>query len=247
MKAYLLSALASLVVFGMQAAHADSLVDNEKSERPSVLVKLCSTFMDREITAGPRCPNGAPVRRTLLVPYFLNSKPRPIETWKVGLTIYLTDNGLIFLPQASALDRSQYFGDHVWLAPGWSGLNKSDLERFMDSTSRSDPDHKLPFAWDKDSDPDFDIYSALGNTQNNGYPKRLLVPKTGDQIFFQCFSPVIRDGSAIDSLCSVRDYTSPQHDALEYDLKYSRLKNWRRYSKWLWDYVDSITLKDAVR
>jgi hypothetical protein len=246
-KSGLLSALASFFVFGIQAAHANSPPDNEKPERPPVLVKLCSTFMDHETTTGPRCPNGAPVRRTLLVPYFVNPKPRPIETWKVGLTIYLTDDGLKFLPQALSLERPQYFSDHVWLAPGWSGLFRSDLARFTDSTSHSDPDHNYTFAWDRESDPDFEIFSALGNTQNNGYPKRVLVPKTGGDIFFQCFSPVVRDERLIDSLCSVRDYTGPQHDALEYSLNYSRLKDWRRYSKSLWDYIDSITVKDTQR
>jgi hypothetical protein len=158
------------------------------------------------------------------------------------MDIYLTDDGLKFLPRALDLKRPEYFSDHVWLQSGWPGLYASDLKRFMHSASHSDPDHKYTFAWDDERDPDFRIYSALGNTQNNGNPKRLLVPKSGEEIFFECFSPVV-DGRLVDPLCSVRDYTSPQHDGLEYDLTESRLKDWRRYSKWLWDYVNSITVR----
>jgi hypothetical protein len=86
-----------------------------------------------------------PIRRTLLVPYFVNSKPNPIETWKVGLNIYLTDDGLKFLPQASGMNRREYYSDHVWLSPGWPGLFAFDLERFVGSVSHLDPDHKFTF------------------------------------------------------------------------------------------------------
>jgi hypothetical protein len=113
----------------------------------------------------------------------------------------------------------------------------------MRSVSHSDPDHKFTFSWDNERDTDFKIYSALGNTQNNGFPPMLLVPKSGEEIFFQCMTPVILGGKRLDPRCVVRDFTSPQHDSLEYTLDYSRLKDWRRYSKWLWDYVDSITVR----
>jgi hypothetical protein len=240
---FLRTLMIGVYLLGTQTVNADPLPRDEQPKRPPVLVKLCSAVRGPEKPGQTECPG--PVQRTLLIPFFVNPRPSPIELWKVTMFIFLTEEGLKFNPQVPPLKWSEFYTDTVWLQPGWPGLYVSDLERFMHSVAHSDPDHKYTFAWDDESDPDFRIYSALGNTQKNGYPKRLLVPKSGEEIFFECFSPVVTDGRRVDPLCPVRDYTDSQHDGLEYHLKESRLKDWRRYSKWLWDYVDSITVREA--
>jgi hypothetical protein len=103
--------------------------------------------------------------------------------------IFLTEEGLKFARQVPRLQRSQFYTDTVWLQPGWPGLYAFDLERFMWSVAHTDLDHKYTFAWDDERDPDFRIYSALRNTQNNGYPSRLLAPKSGEEIFLSASVP----------------------------------------------------------
>lgn len=238
------SLLVSALALGLQSSPAYSRDDPPK--RPPTLVKLCSSFMDRETTTGERCPDGAPVQRRLLIPYNVNSSPSPIELWKVRLDIWLTNEGLKFDPEGWNLKSSEVFSQYVWLQPGWSGLYKSDLERIADLVSGSPwcSDRQCTYLWDDQRDPAFRILSATEPTDEDGFPPTIYVPKSGDEIFFECLLPATRNGKVWDSNCRVRDFISPQHDGIEYSIRYSHLSDWRRYSKWLWDYVDSITVKD---
>jgi hypothetical protein len=255
MKWWLLVAASSCALSAVVAADA-------QTAKPSVEVDLCDTGMDRiPLKEGDRhCPNGHKVRRTLLIPGNVNMTPhqkgadgRTYDTWGIFLSVLLTDHGLKFQP--SSLKRSEIEADTILLHAGWTGLFDFELKRSVEALSGrtwSDaPRRKLVYTWNDDSDPDFRIFEARENTEETGLVPlllpRLLVPKSGDRIFFQCMGPALYKGKPLDPSCAVHDFADPEGDQLKYQLRYSRLKDWRRYSTWLWNFVSSLTIRENTR
>lgn len=252
----------AFVLFGDIAAHADDSLQVAQSSKPPVEVTLCDTGMARiPVKAGERrCPDGHRVRRTLLIPgnvdttdHVKGADGKNYQSWKISMRIVVTDEGLMFQPTPPNLKRSDIHWDTVWLQPGWPGLYESDLNRAADSLAKmrwsDDPKRKIAYVWNNDRDPDFKVFEAVENTEESGLVPillpRLLVPKGGEHVFFQCVGPALYQGKPTDPLCSVRDFADPENDGLEYALRYTRIKDWRRYSTWLWDYVNSITVKQV--
>lgn len=235
-----------------------------QTKKPSVEVDLCDTGMDRFPVKEDerRCPNGHKVRRTLLIPgnvstgdYQRGADGRNYQSWGIFLSVLLTDHGLMFQPRPSTLNRSDIETDQILLHAGWSGYFDFELKRTVEGlagqTQRDAPRRKVVYAWNDDGDPDFRIFEAKENTEETGLVPlllpRLLLPKSGDRIFFQCVGPALYQGKPLDPSCAVHDFADPEGDQLKYRLRHSRLKEWRRYSTWLWTFVSSLTIRETPR
>lgn len=235
-----------------------------QTRKPSVEVDLCDTGMDRIPVKENerRCPNGHKVRRTLLIPgnvstgdHQKGSDGRNYASWGIFLSLLLTDQGLMFQPKPPTLERSAIEADNVLLHAGWSGKFDFELKRAVEALTngpwRDAERRKIVYTWDEAGDPDFKIFEARENTEETGLVPlllpRLLVPKTGDRIFFQCVGPALYQGKPTDPSCAVHDFVDPEGDQLKYRLRHSRLKDWRRYSTWLWNFVSSLTIPQGAR
>jgi hypothetical protein len=247
----------ALMLIGAAAAHA-------QTGKPPVEVDLCDTGMDRiPVKEGElRCPDGHKVRRRLLIPSNVSkgdhqklADGRNIASWGLFLSILLTDDGLMFQPKPSTLKHSDIDADTILLHAGWLGKFDFELRRAVEGLSsqtwRDAPRRKIVYTWDDDSDPDFRIFEAKENTEETGFAPlllpRLYIPKSGDHIFFQCVGPVLYQGKLTDPRCAVHDFVDPEGDQLKYSLRYNRLKDWRRYSTWLWNFVSSLTIREGAR
>lgn len=261
---FVVASSCALASFGAIAARADTSQSVAQSSKPPKEVVLCDTGMSRiPVKAGERlCPDGHKVRRTLLIPgnvsmteHVKGADGRNYETWGIFMSILLTDEGLMFWPPPSNLRRSDIHADTVTLHAGWPGLYEFELDRAVDGLTRmpwgDDARRRIKYAWSNDRDPDFRVFEAHENTDETGLTPLLLptvlVPKDGGLIFFQCVGPALYKGKPTDPLCAVHDSTDPEGDQLSYNLRYSRLREWRRYSTWLWNYVSSITIRESAR
>ena len=253
----------ALASFGAGAARADAS-QVAQSSKPPKEVMLCDTGMSRiPVKAGERlCPDGHKVRRTLLIPgnvsmteHVKGADGKNYETWGIFMSILLTEHGLMFRPPPSNLKRAEIHADTVTLHAGWPGLYESDLNRAVDSLGRypwgGDARRRITYVWNDDGDSDFRVFEARENTTETGLTPlllpRVLVPRSGAPIFFQCVGPVLYHGELTDPVCAVRDFTDPEGDSLSYNLRYTRLRDWRRYSTWLWNYISSITIKESAQ
>lgn len=236
----------AFVLSSIHAARADDVLALSQS-KPTVEVVLCDTGMAREPSGADqaKCPDGQNIRRTLRIPVSVNKTGyakgpdgRNYESWGVWMSLLVTDSGLRSLRQMPGMNRSDIHTDTVLLQAGWVGLYEFKLNQTITLLAtapwESEGGRKIEYVWDRAGDPNFDLFEARESSDGpNGEPRllpRLLVPKSGEHIFFQCTGPVLHRGTPTDPLCAVRDFSDRSDDSLSYSLKFSRLDDWRRYS-----------------
>jgi hypothetical protein len=159
----------------------------------------------------------------------------------------LTKDGIAGRFRAIWLKHPYVQSNFVTLHPGWPGLFDYELKRIVDANLRDDSGTSP--AWNDDLDPEFRILDGeLSKTaRTTGMRPILLIPKSGEHIIFLCWDEARRPSEvAIDPVCDVRDMVGgPEQDQLKYQLYRSQLKNWRQYSNWLWNFLDSITVRGS--
>lgn len=189
------------------------------------------------------CPEGLKARRVLSFPRGVYNIGAEFETWGVILNIIVTDSGLRFLPRSRDLALAVEQTDTVFLFPD-AALS---FEGQINSTVKIFSGRELnELTWHDAEEPDLRILTLPPPFVKEGvsYPTHLYAPRSGERIYFICAAPVLidRQGRRGDPRCSVEDFTDPSGDHLRYALRRSSMGEWRKYSKWLWNYINAASI-----
>ena len=216
-----------------------------------------------------KCPDGQEVLRIIkpdknVMPDFEDTDKLQYSSKTMSsMRVYLMDTGLVFLPEGLKLRRAkagvpaEFETDTVFLDSTYTVFfNSHHIEGFdqrfkqvaldMRPITLNDGEHKGAYFPNMDRDHDFITYEyRIPNKEleeNMPNPDEFLKPKDGAKIFFQCARVQISFDHTqhSDPLCRVEDFGRP-YLMLEYNLHRSKIKEWKKYSNYLWQYVDSIT------